>query len=99
MARSRSEHTYDRLTMQDLHIVREVAAGATSKEVAARLFLSPRTVETHLRNIFRKLGITSRSQLGACPISGDLRCQLCCSSAPGADRNTYRPLSKSSVHA
>jgi DNA-binding CsgD family transcriptional regulator len=40
-----------------------VAAGATTREVDAQLFLSPRTIETHLRNIFRKLGITSRRQL------------------------------------
>ncbi|WP_410599521.1 AAA family ATPase [Amycolatopsis sp. lyj-90] len=63
VARSRSEHTYDRLTMQETHIARQVAAGATTKEVAGRLFLSPRTVDAHLRNIFRKLGITSRRQL------------------------------------
>ncbi|WP_406636619.1 AAA family ATPase [Amycolatopsis sp. WGS_07] len=67
VARSRSEHTYDRLTMQEMHIAREVAAGATSKEVATRLFLSPRTVDAHLRNIFRKLGITSRRQLRGMP--------------------------------
>ncbi|WP_199041980.1 AAA family ATPase [Glycomyces salinus] len=66
-ARSRSEHTYDRLTMQETHIAREVATGATSKEVATRLFLSPRTVDAHLRNIFRKLGITSRRQLRDMP--------------------------------
>ena len=70
VARSRTEHTYDRLTMQEMHIARQVAAGATSKEVAGRLFLSPRTVDAHLRNIFRKLGITSRRQLREMP---DLR--------------------------
>jgi DNA-binding CsgD family transcriptional regulator len=63
----RSQPAYDHLTMQEMHIARHVAAGATSKEVAARLYLSPRTVEAHLRNIFRKLDITSRRQLKAIP--------------------------------
>jgi DNA-binding CsgD family transcriptional regulator len=62
-ARGRSAHTRDQLTVQEAHIARLVATGATSKEAAARLFLSPRTVDAHLRNIFRKLGITSRRQL------------------------------------
>ncbi|MCY9783874.1 LuxR family transcriptional regulator [Nocardiopsis sp. EMB25] len=70
VARSRSEHTYDSLTMQEMHIARQVAAGATSKEVATRLFISPRTVDAHLRNIFRKLGITSRRQLRDMPDLG-----------------------------
>ncbi|MGW5704007.1 ATP-binding protein [Amycolatopsis japonica] len=67
VARSRTGHSYDHLTMQETHIARQVAAGATSKEVATRLFLSPRTVDAHLRNIFRKLGITSRRQLRGMP--------------------------------
>ncbi|WP_432535018.1 ATP-binding protein [Kineococcus arenarius] len=56
------------LTAQELQVARAVAAGATSKEVAAELFLSPRTVDAHLRNIFAKLGITSRRQLRHLPL-------------------------------
>ena len=51
------------LTDQEVLIARLVAAGATSREVAAELFLSPRTIEAHLRSIFRKMEITSRRQL------------------------------------
>ncbi|MBO3095602.1 AAA family ATPase [Cellulomonas dongxiuzhuiae] len=61
--RARAAQPTDELTTQELHVARLVATGATSREVGARLFLSPRTVEAHLRNIFRKLGITSRREL------------------------------------
>jgi DNA-binding CsgD family transcriptional regulator len=62
-ARRRTGPSVDQLTTQELAIARHVASGATSPEVATRLFLSPRTVEAHLRNIYRKLGISSRRQL------------------------------------
>ncbi|MEV6868444.1 AAA family ATPase [Streptosporangium subroseum] len=51
------------LTPQELRIARLVAQGASSKEVAAKLFLSPRTVEYHLYKIYPKVGITSRTEL------------------------------------
>ncbi|MFI6840818.1 ATP-binding protein [Nonomuraea africana] len=66
-ARSRSSQASDQLTLQEVHIARLVADGGSSKEVAAKLFLSPRTVDAHLRNIFRKLGLTSRRQLRDLP--------------------------------
>ena len=61
--RKRSAQPTDSLTAHELHIARQVATGATSREVATQLFLSPRTIDAHLRSIFRKLGINSRRQL------------------------------------
>ena len=53
----------DELTPQELQIARLIASGATNREIAADLFLSPKTIETHLTRIYRKLGLRSRSQL------------------------------------
>jgi DNA-binding CsgD family transcriptional regulator len=61
--RKRTARPTDQLTAQELTIARAVATGATSPEVGAQLFLSPRTIEAHLRSIFRKLDISSRRQL------------------------------------
>ncbi len=56
------------LTPQELQVARYVQQGFTNKEVAAQLFLSPRTIDAHLRNVFGKLGITARSQLRGMPL-------------------------------
>ncbi|MFI0355194.1 AAA family ATPase [Actinomadura sp. 9N407] len=54
---------FNQLTPQELRIARLVADGASNRDVAARLFLSPRTVEYHLYKIYPKLGISSRTEL------------------------------------
>ena len=51
------------LTPQELQIIRHVCEGASNRDVAAQLFISPRTVEYHLYKAYPKLGVSSRTQL------------------------------------
>jgi DNA-binding CsgD family transcriptional regulator len=65
-----SDPASDDLTSQEVRIAHAVASGATNKEVAAELFLSPKTIEFHLSSIYRKLGIRSRTELAGLVAEG-----------------------------
>lgn len=67
-ARKRDEPGLQLLTPQEAQVARFVARGLPTREVAALLFLSPRTVDFHLRNVFAKLEIRSRTELALLPL-------------------------------
>jgi DNA-binding CsgD family transcriptional regulator len=62
-ARRRGGSATDTLTRQELRIAQILASGKTTRETAAALFLSPKTIEYHLRSIYGKLGVNSRGEL------------------------------------
>ena len=69
--RKRRAETRDDLTSQERQIAQLARDGLSNPEIGARLFLSPRTVEWHLRKVFAKLGIHSRRELAKALPSGD----------------------------
>lgn len=62
-ARRRPASGWESLTPTERDVVRQVSDGLSNKDIAARLFISPRTVQTHLTHVYAKLGLESRVQL------------------------------------
>jgi DNA-binding CsgD family transcriptional regulator len=70
------------LTVRELQVVRLIAAGRSNDEIASELFVSPRTVHTHVSNALRKTGCTNRPELAVLAISGTVRRQLSAAAKP-----------------
>jgi DNA-binding CsgD family transcriptional regulator len=64
-ARLREPGLTEQLTPRELQVARFIAAGASTRQAASQMFLSPRTIDAHLRSIYAKFGITSRTELRA----------------------------------
>ncbi|MBW8766133.1 MAG: AAA family ATPase [Geodermatophilales bacterium] len=67
-ARRRDVTTVNELTAQERQVAGLVRQGLSNRDAAARLFVSPRTIDFHLRNVFSKLGVASRAELTALPL-------------------------------
>jgi DNA-binding CsgD family transcriptional regulator len=67
-ARRRDPSTVVDLTPQEVQVARLVRQGLSNRDAAAQLFVSPRTVDFHLRNVFAKLGVASRTELAVHPL-------------------------------
>ena len=79
--RKRTVETRDELTAQERHIAQLARDGLSNPEIGARLFLSPRTVEWHLRKVFTKLEIHSRHELSSALPSSESELARACLAA------------------
>jgi DNA-binding CsgD family transcriptional regulator len=63
--RKRPQAGWDSITPTEKDVIALVSEGLTNKQIAERLFVSPRTVSTHLSHVFAKLGVSTRAELAA----------------------------------
>ncbi|WP_214402353.1 LuxR C-terminal-related transcriptional regulator [Pseudonocardia lacus] len=89
----------ERLTPQELQVATVVADGATNSEAATRLFLSAKTIEYHLSNIYRKLGIRSRVELARRMMAGHEPEPAPAQRSPAAPRPSTAPRQRSTTSA
>ncbi len=64
-SRRRPVAGWESLTEAEMDVVRLITSGMTNRQIAARLYLSPRTIQTHVSHIMRKLGVARRSEIAA----------------------------------
>ena len=62
---NRPRSGWDALTETERRVIELVAEGLTNPQIASRMFISAQTVKTHMKNVFRKLGVSTRSELAA----------------------------------
>ena len=62
---NRPRSGWEALTETERRVVDLVAEGLTNPQIAGRMFISAQTVKTHMKNVFRKLGVSTRSELAA----------------------------------
>jgi DNA-binding CsgD family transcriptional regulator len=63
--RRRPSAGWESLTPTELEVVRAVGTGLTNRQIATQLYVSPRSIQTHISNTFSKLGMTSRAEIAA----------------------------------
>jgi DNA-binding CsgD family transcriptional regulator len=92
IVRRRTAETTGELTAQEAHIARLATRGLTNREIGSELYLSPRTVEWHLRKVFTKLGVSTRRELRrSLPDDAATAIQPAARSVPPTRRRTAAP--------
>jgi DNA-binding NarL/FixJ family response regulator len=82
------------LTSRELQVARLVVDRKTNPQIAAELFLSQKTVETHLRNIFHEVDVSSRVELARCRTRREQRSLTCRCASPGLRPRRFRDIQR-----